>query len=177
MKSPCDLVIDRLASGEPLGAADAAHADRCVDCARLVEVPALLAAAAVDAAPGPGFAARMHAGARQRVTARRRARVALAAAASAAVVAAGTFAVTRHRASRIDPGATRSLLDEERPAPVPVVERAAATSAEELSLHLLRVADVDVSLAGEAPWGEITDRISPYRVLLDELGARKGAPR
>ena len=50
MKSPCDHVTERLATGEPLSEDEAAHAARCVDCARLARVPRLLAAAA--AKPG-----------------------------------------------------------------------------------------------------------------------------
>jgi hypothetical protein len=178
MKSPCDHVTERLATGEPLTEDEAAHAARCVDCARLARVPRLLAAAATEPEPYPGFAARMQVGARVRLTARRRNRMMLTSLAAAAVVAAGTFAMTRPDA-RVAPGAMRALEEQEpRPRP-PVredVERA-ATDTEAIALDLVRVADVDRSLEGEAPWDDITHSLVPYRALLAREGARKGVDR
>lgn len=178
MKSPCETVTERLATGEPLTEDESAHAARCVDCARLARVPRLLAAAAAEPEPYPGFAARMQVGARARITARRRNRIMLTSLAAAAVVAAGTFAMTRPD-QRVAPAAMLAL-EEQEPRPRPPspedVERA-ATDTEQIALDLVRVADVDRSLDGEAAWNDITHSLVPYRALLAREGARKGAPR
>lgn len=176
MMYPCEQVTERLATGEPLTEDEAAHAARCVDCARLARVPRLLAAAAEEPEPYPGFSARMQVGARARITARRRNRIMLSSIAAAAVVAAGTFAMTRPD-ERVAPGAMRALEEQEpRPRP-PVREERAATDTEEIVLDLVRVADVDRSLDGEAPWNDITHTLIPYRAILAREGARKGADR
>lgn len=178
MKSPCEVVTERLATGEALTEEQASHAARCVDCARLVRVPRLLAAAASEPEPYPGFSARMQIGARARITARRRNRIMLTSLAAAAVVAAGTFAMTRP-GERVAPGAMRALEEQEpRPRPpVPEDVERAATDTEQIALDLVRVADVDRSLDGEAPWDDITHSLVPYRALLAREGARKGADR
>ena len=178
MKSPCETVTERLAVGEPLTEDESAHAARCVDCARLARVPRLLAAAAEDPEPNPGFAARMQIGARARITARRRNRIMLTSLAAAAVVATGTFAMTRPD-QEVAPGAMRALEEQEprpRPPAPDEIERA-ATEPEKIALDLVRVADVDRSLDGEAPWNDITHSLVPYRALLAREGAGKGAPR
>jgi hypothetical protein len=176
MKSPCETVTERLATGEPLSEDEAAHAARCVDCARLARVPRLLAAAAEEPEPYPGFSARMQVGARARIIARRRNRIMLTSVAAAAVVAAGTFAMTRP-AERVAPGAMRALEEQEPQPRPPVREERAATDTEQIALDLVRVADVDRSLDGEAPWNDITHSLIPYRALLAREGAGKGAHR
>ena len=96
--------------------------------------------------------------------------------AAAAVVATGTLAMTRPDA-RVAPGAMRALEEQEpRPRP-PVREERAATDTEAIALDLVRVADVDRSLDGEAPWNDITHSLVPYRALLAREGAGKGAHR
>jgi hypothetical protein len=179
MKSPCDTVTERLATGEPLTEDESAHAARCVECARLARVPRLLAAAAEEPEPYPGFSARMQVGARARITARRRNRIMLTSLAAAAVVATGTFAMTRPD-ERVAPGAMRAL-EEQEPRPRPPApddrEERAATEPEQIALDLVRVADVDRSLDGEAPWNDITHSLIPYRAILAREGAGKGAPR
>lgn len=176
MTSPCDPIAEQLAVGEPLTDEQQAHVTRCAGCARLAGVPGLLAAAAADPEPGPGFAARMQLGARARLAERRRNRLIATTVAAAAVVLAGGVAVTRpDRAVTV--GAVRTLDEQEPvPQPPPVVERGAAAG-EELVLDLVRVADVDRALEGSAPWGEIAEPMLPYRALLASRRARKGADR
>lgn len=177
MTSPCELVTERLATGDALTPDEQAHVARCVDCARMSSVPRLLAAAAAEPEPGPGFAARMTIGARGRLAARRRNRVAAGAFAAACAVAVGAVIVTRPDAGVTEPGAMRTLAEQEpTPRPPPVAERA-ATSAEEIVLDVVRVADVDTTLHGEASWSEITAPLVSYRALLAQQAARKGAPR
>jgi hypothetical protein len=175
MTYPCDSVTERLAAGEPLTAEEAAHASSCVDCARLARVPRLLAAAATEPEPYPGFSARMQVGARARLAARRRNRIALTSVAAAAMIAGGSFAMTRPD-EPLAPGAMRALEEQEpRPRP-PVTEERPAGDTEEIVLDLVRVADIDHSLRGAAPWDDITHSLVPYRAILAE-GARKGAHR
>jgi hypothetical protein len=176
MKAVCDTVAERVAAGEPLSTEEADHVGRCVDCAHLTEVPRLLAAVAREPVPAAGFAVRMQVGARQRMAARKRGRIAMTAAAAAAVMVAGTIAVTRPGASRIDPNATTNQQDPIEHDPTPIVERA-ATNTEKLVLDLVRVSDVDSVLEGDAPWDEITRPLDPYRTLLISEDARKGTHR
>ncbi len=176
MTSPCETTADRLALGEPLSDEQQAHVTRCAGCARLAGVPRLLAAAAAEPEPGPGFSARMTLGARARLATRRRNRLLATTVAAAAVVAIGGFAVTRPDRA-ITVGAVRTLDDlEPRPQPPPVLERAAGAR-EEIVLDLVRVADVDRALDGTAPWSEIAEPMLPYRALLASRRARQGDPR
>ena len=179
MKYLCDHVTERIATGEPLSEEEAAHAASCVDCAQLTRVPGLLAAAAAEPEPYPGFSARMQVGARARIIARRRNRIALVSVAAAAVMIAGTFAMTRP-AEPVTVGAMHAL-DELEPMPRPPApddgDERAATDTEQIVLDLVRVADVDRSLRGEAAWDEITQPLVPYRAILAREGARQGVDR
>jgi hypothetical protein len=91
----CNLVAGAVASGAPLTDAERAHLTGCPDCAALVALPSNLARARRGAEPGPGFAARMTAGAHRRLAIRRRRRIALGA---AAIAAAALLAVVGTRA-------------------------------------------------------------------------------
>jgi hypothetical protein len=176
MTSPCDTVADRLALGEPLSDEQQAHVTRCAGCARLAGVPRLLAAAAEDPEPGPGFSARMTLGARTRLAERRRNRLIATTVAAAAVVAVGGIAVTRPDRD-VTVGAIRTIDElEPHPQPPPVIERAAAAG-EEIVLDLVRVADVDRALEGSAAWSEIAEPLLPYRALLESRRDRKGDRR
>lgn len=175
--NPCDLVLERFATGEPLNEDQAAHVARCVDCARLARVPRLLATASTEPEPPAGFSARVQVGARKRYAARRRNRAILGSLAAAAVLIAGGLVVTRDDAGGTQPGAMRALEEQEpSPRPPPTVETAGGT-AEQVALDLVRVSDVDRSLRGVAPWDDITEPLIPYRALLETEGTRKGAPR
>ena len=177
MTSPCNLVLDRLASGEALSAEESAHVTRCVDCARLAGVPGLLAATAQEPEPSPGFSSRMQIGARHRLAVRRRNRIALTTFAAAAVVLAGVGVVTRPTAELTEVGAVRSLEEmEPRPQPPPPVERP-ATSTEKIILDLVHTSDIDRVLEQGANWDDVTQPLSPYRTVLAKVGGRKGAHR
>ena len=73
MKSPCDIVAERIALGEPLGD-QAEHAAACASCRTLAALPTEIGAMRTEADPGLGFSARMTAGAQHRITIRRRRR-------------------------------------------------------------------------------------------------------
>jgi len=177
MTSLCDLVLERLAVGEPLRDDEAAHVARCVDCARLAGVPRLLAATAQEPEPAPGFSARMQVGARGRLAARRRNRVALSALAAAAVVLAGIGVFTRPTEKLSEVGAIRTLEEQEpRPQPPSPVERPATTT-EQVIRDLVYTSDIDRVLEDGADWDEITKPLSPYRAVLARTGARQGAHR
>jgi hypothetical protein len=173
MMSPCEVVLDRVVAGESLTDDQTAHVAGCVDCARIARVPGLLASAAHEPDPGPGFSARMQVGARGRMAARKRQRIALASFATVAVGAAAVLLVTRpgHHTS---PGAMQTLSQEE-PKPHPPVTAEPAVDDQDLVLDLVRVSDTDRVIRGEADWHDITRSMIPYRALLAKHGARKGA--
>ena len=171
MMSPCDLVLDRYASGEALTEDQQAHVAGCVDCARLARVPGLLASAAAEPEPGPGFSARMQVGARGRLAVRRRNRVALVSFATAAVLTAGTLAFTRPTSHVSDPGATMSL-EQREPQPRPPVVAETPISDDDVATGLVRVSDTERTLAGEAEWSDITRSLQPYRALLAKEKSR-----
>lgn len=177
MMSTCEAVLDRVATGEPLSDEQRAHVAGCVDCARLADVPGLLAAAAVDSEPGPGFSSRMQVGARGRLAARKRNRIAGSAFAAAAAVTALTLFVmrpTRHVSDQ--PGAMQTLEQSEPQPRPPVVGEEPATD-EQIARDLVRVSNVERSLGGEADWSDITHSLTPYRAILVKSGARRGAHR
>jgi hypothetical protein len=175
MMSPCESILERLAAGQKLGADEEAHVASCVDCAQLAKVPALLAASAREPDPGPGFSARMQVGARGRLAARRRHRVALVSFASIAVAAAAVLAFTRPTHHVVQPGAIRTALDDEHlPLPPPSTET--PITDQDLAAELVRVANTDRTIRGEAHWNDITRPLEPYRALLSKHGVQ-GASR
>jgi hypothetical protein len=90
----CDVVVERVALGEPLGDV-ADHTATCAKCRSLVALPLEIGATRRDADPGMGFAARMTAGAQHRVVVRRRRRIATGLAAAVVAMSLGVFFVTR----------------------------------------------------------------------------------
>jgi hypothetical protein len=170
MTYPCETVLDRIASGEPLGVEERAHVAGCVDCARLARVPGLLASAASEPEPGPGFSSRMQIGARGRIAARRRNRIAVASFAAAAALTAGGLAVTRP-STEVDRGAILTLEHSE-PQPRPPVTGEVPSTDEQVVLDLARVSQVERSLSGEADWTEITEPLAPYRYVFAKRGIR-----
>jgi hypothetical protein len=113
--SRCDVVTEALVMGEPLSAADQAHADECEACRRLAGLPGLIAASSRPAPPRPGFSARMMAAARERMAQRRRRRVAtftfaLAAAGASAVAVDRTLIRTQVEGSRAPAALTGSTV-------------------------------------------------------------------
>jgi len=189
MTSPCDLVAERLALGEPLGADGEAHVAACPACARLVRVPRLVAATARDPEPGPGFSSRMQVGARATLGARRRNRILSVAAAAAAACVVGGWAMTRsggattaptHDVAAMDPWAPRqpiTMKDHERGDTAGSDHDAVGTTPDDaMTVRLVHLADVDGALGAHAPWGRIAAPLAPYRFLLDTQ-AREGGPR
>ena len=111
--SPCDVVTERLALGEPLGD-DEAHVATCPACSRLVGLPRLVAAAAHAAEPNPGFAIRAAAGARTKLAVRRRHRIAGNVALAAAAVVVAVWAVK----TPVEPPAEPLPALSQRPSPL-----------------------------------------------------------
>jgi hypothetical protein len=188
MMSPCDLVAERLALGESLGADGDAHVAACPACTRLARLPALVASTAREPEPGPGFSSRMQVGARAELTARRRTRIASVTLAAAAAVLVGGVFVTRHNRTSELPG-TVSRVDEPFPISLPGEHRDTsrhdrdhqpqpqpaqpAVSDDHLAAHLVHVADIDGALAPHAPWRRIEAPLAPYKSLL--VHVRQGA--
>jgi hypothetical protein len=189
MTYPCDLVAERLALGEPLGADGDAHVAACPACARLVRLPAMVAATAREPEPGPGFSSRMQVGARAALGARRRARVASLTLATAAAVLVGGVIVTRGRHHDEQPS-TMARYTDPQPlslpgehhdsqnhehardhAPQPVT--AAPLDDDELATHLVRIADVDGALQPTRAWRRAEAPLAPYHQLL--VHVRQGA--
>jgi len=155
----CDLVIERVALGEPLGAL-ADHVATCDGCRRLTAMPGQLATAAERPDPGLGFTARMTVAARHRLAVRRRRRIAGTAAAAVAACAVGVFALTRSPASSED----RSTAAVETPAPT-VDDKPIAIGDTELA-GLVRLADTHRARRISAPWGRIQRPLAPYIQLV-----------
>lgn len=151
----CNLVAGAVATGAPLTDAERAHLDGCPDCAALVALPSRLASARATVEPGPGFAARMTAGAHRRLTIRRRRRVVLAIAATAAVA---LLAVLGTRALRPTP-ADQPLAPAIAPS-LPVEQPARARD-------LLELTRFDRAMAPAALWRDIEAPLRAERALLN----------
>ena len=94
MSSPCDVVAERVALGEPLGDV-ADHATSCAKCRRLAALPTELGVVSSEADPGLGFTARMTSGAQHLLVVRQRRRIV------AAAVSAAAAKMTSHRYQRL----------------------------------------------------------------------------
>lgn len=170
MSDPCDVVVERVALGEPLGEL-AEHAASCPRCRRVAALPTELGAARKLGDPGMGFAARMTAGAQHRIVVRRRRRIAAGLAAAVAVTTLGFFAVTR------DPDrdqATRPAAIEAPLQPDPWDTRVGdnvpsdeATETDDDLRALVQLADTDRSARLSAKWKDIQSPLAPYRAVLE----------
>ena len=148
MSTTCDVVAERVALGESLGDA-AEHATSCARCRRLAALPAELGATHREIDPGIGFAARMTAGAQQRVTVRRRRRIAAGLAATVAATTLGVFVLTREpdgAAKRVAPATEIKQDDPREPNNTDIDDDLKA---------LVRMADTDRSSRVSANWREI----------------------
>jgi hypothetical protein len=168
MSDPCEVVVERVALGEPLGDL-ADHAASCVTCRRIAALPTELGATHRDSDPGVGFSARVTAGAQRRIVVRRRNRIAGGIAAAAAVVALGAFALLRDPApeklaetpvERATPG---PATQDPKPDPWESQERA---DIDEDVRVLVRLADTERSRKLSAPWRRIERPLEPYRKLV-----------
>ncbi len=156
MSNPCDVVAERVALGEPLGDV-ADHGASCSRCRRLAALPAELGAMRQEADPGLGFAARMTAGAQQRIVVRRRRRVATAAVSAAAAATFLTFALTRDPQPSSE---TQPAAEIKHPTPDEQTDETDDLRA------LVRLADTDRSGRFSANWREIEKPLRPYRTLI-----------
>ncbi len=183
---PCDVVVERIALGEPL--ADlTGHLSTCDACRQLTSLPAALGATHRDSEPAAGFSARMMVGAQERIVTRRRRRVAGAACAAVAATAILAFALTRDTrdAGEKDGMASATQLASESPTsdgddvpddhddhdvPVPAVDNGRADPAhEDLDddvRALVQLADTKRSRRASARWQRIEQPLEPYRILL-----------
>lgn len=160
MTSPCDIVLERIALGEPL-AELGEHAASCENCRRVVALPVELGQVHGEADPGLGFTARMTAGAQHRVQARRRRRLATGLAFAVVASAAGVVVMTHHGEPAHPVATTPSPATETHP---PTVMEDA--SDDELQT-LVELADVDTASHTTANWNRITKPLAPYRKLAE----------
>lgn len=161
--TPCDVVVERLALGEPLDSL-AAHIAGCPGCTRIVAMPGKLGAARAAVDPGLGFSARMTAGAQHRIGVRRRRRVAMGLAATVAAGALGVVVFVREPAPAPQPVATNPL-----PAPTaPAIEEEAPVPEDDLKM-LIDYADTGRTLTLSANWEGIEETLEPYRKLVEEI--------
>lgn len=163
--TPCDVVVERLALGEPLDSL-AAHVAGCARCTRLVAMPRQLSAARSAVDPGLGFSARMTAGAQHRIGVRRRRRVAMGLAATVAAGALGVvFFMRDPERAAPQPVAATSV-----PVPTPTGEPDPAAPILEEDLQMLvDFADPERSLQVSANWSDIEAPIEPYGKLVEEV--------
>jgi hypothetical protein len=169
MSDPCDVVVERVALGEPLGDL-AEHAQSCAKCRRIAALPTELGATHRDSDPGIGFSARMTAGAQHRIVVRKRRRIAGAAAAAVAATALGAFVLTREPTSqklaetpeqpdkREDP--TMPAADDKDPWREPAPE-----VVDEDVRALVQLADTNRSRKLSAKWGRIERPLAAYRTV------------
>jgi hypothetical protein len=158
----CQTITERIAAGEALAPAQAEHVEACPACARVATLPRLLARAARhDAAPAPGFASRMTAGAQARYVVRRRNRYVRSAAAAAAVVVLGAgFGSWAHERVQQRPAAVTMPIDY---GPWPARDTEPARTVEQDLVGLL---DTDSALEYSARWDTIEEPLAPIRDLL-----------
>jgi hypothetical protein len=173
----CDVVVERVALGEPLGDA-ATHAASCARCRRLAALPVELAGAR-RADPGAGFSARIAVGARRRLVQRKRRKLAGGSLAIAATLAIGVFAATHASSSDVAPapGATTmpTLAATTTPPQVPAIDRGTQlqptpTAAGDRHVdpevrELVRLAHTERSHHASAHWARIEKPLAPYRAL------------
>ncbi|HVK75674.1 MAG TPA: hypothetical protein VM734_20225 [Kofleriaceae bacterium] len=173
----CSLLADSLISGEPLSDGDRAHLADCADCARLAAVPALVAATAIAPEPGPGFAARVTAGARERMASHRRQRVIAAslatmtAAVAAVVITQRDTPAARPQQLTTAPAATIDAAPAAINPSDPTTAADDEVSDDELRA-LVRNASLSHAMAPTANWDDIEAPLRNYRAVL----ARGGTP-
>ena len=168
MKEVCDIVAERIALGEPLGDA-AEHAATCPRCRRLSALPTELGATHRESDPGIGFAARMTAGAQQRITVRHRRRVAATALAVVAATTLGVVFLTRQPAEEPvavttpahhdDKVATDTQKQHETP-------DKPDQKVDEDVRYLVHLARTDRAAHASAKWRRIEKSLAPYKHLV-----------
>jgi hypothetical protein len=167
MSDPCEVVVERVALGEPLGDL-AEHALGCAKCRRIAALPTELGATHRDADPGLGFSARVTAGAQRRIVVRKRRRIVGTVAAAALVMTLGVFAVTRDPAPQ---PVAESPVHRDEPTPAadnqkkdPWQEPVQDVVDEDV-LALVRLADTHRSRKLSAKWRRIERPLAAYRIV------------
>ncbi len=154
----CDLVAERIALGDALGELQE-HVASCDRCQRLVDLPARLGATRTPIDPGLGFAARMTAGAQNRLVVRRRRRIAAGVIATMAAGVVGVFLFTR------TPAADEHMAALELPTPLEEVEQPQPLPDADLAA-LIRFSDTKRSRRLGAHWARIARPLAPYKNLV-----------
>lgn len=157
--TPCEIVAERFALGEPLGE-HAEHARSCERCHELSVVADKLVATHHAIDPGLGFSARMTVGAQNRIAVRRRRRIATTVGVSAAAAAAFVFVVTRP---------TERATDNTHVAISPIkAEADPPTPVDDADLAFL-ASDPEAAARTTADWNHITKPLRPYKKLLQGI--------
>jgi hypothetical protein len=170
--SPCDVVIERLALGEPIGDVED-HVATCPACSRLIALPRLVAASAHAAEPNPGFAIRTAAGARAKLVTRRRNRIATNAIAAIAAVALGVWALR----TPIEPTLQMQGMHT-APSPLEPIHNSDRTpddltlTDEEIGAELGRISDFDRVLAPSPRWDDAEAPLHGYRLIVTQGASR-----
>ena len=162
--SPCEVVVERVALGEPLGDASD-HAATCPKCRSLVALPMEIGATRREADPGMGFAARMTAGAQHRVVVRRRRRIASGLAAAVVAMSLGVFFVTREpsqqsKISAIEPPTVPPAAGEQH--------QRDPWNPSEVDDDVAALVDLaDTSPRPHAHWKRMENQLAAYRKLVE----------
>jgi hypothetical protein len=159
----CDVVVERVALGEPLGDVSD-HAASCPKCRSLVALPTEIGATHREADPGMGFAARMTAGAQHRVVVRRRRRMAAGVAAAVVAMSFGVFFVTREPA--------QDKISAIKPLTVPPVagehHQPDPWNPGEVDDDVAALVDLaDTSPRPHAHWKRMENQLAAYRKLVE----------
>ena len=165
MKSPCEIVAERVALGEPLGELSE-HAASCAGCRALAALPVELAGSRRETEPGAGFSARIAAGAQRRLNQRRRRRIALA---SGAIVmtAAASFALVVRPAcgSQDDPLVEDTASNAPAARPIDVQPVSSAEQDSDLRT-LVQFARYERASHASARWSHVLKTLAPYRTVV-----------
>lgn len=167
MTPTCESVAERIALGEPLGEL-AAHLATCARCQYVAVLPARLGVTRHVVEPGPGFAARVTTGARQRLVVRRRRRVAVGLGGAVLVGALAVFVIARPTPSAEPAGAVGTAPQPAPPEPIPDPWTDPVTDgSDDADLRaLVELADIHRSSRLSADWAQIEKPLAPYRRLL-----------
>lgn len=159
----CDVVVERVALGEPLGDVSD-HAASCPKCRSLVALPTEIGATRREADPGMGFAARMTAGAQHRVVVRRRRRIAASLAAVVVAMSFGVFFVMRepqeNKVAAVEPpGPVLPAVADHTPDP---------WNPGEVDEDVAALVDLaDTSPRHHAHWKRMENQLAAYRKLVE----------
>ncbi len=164
MSKMCDIVVERVALGEPLGDA-AEHATTCARCRRVSALPTELTAVHSDTDPGIGYAARMTAGAQKRIVVRHRRRVAATLAACVAATTLGVVMFTRHQDEQTI-ATTNPNLDDANKAATQTQHQEEPPKLDDDAKFLVSIARAGRNSRVSAKWRDIEKPLAPYKHLI-----------